>query len=247
MNYLEDSSFSITLFDEVTSTNTLLKDAIKNGAPNGTTFVANTQTEGRGRLSRKFYSPKGSGLYFSTYIKTLEIPPLFMTVIASLAVVNTIEEIFGLDTKIKWVNDVYFNGKKCAGILCEAVNDRDKIDGVIVGIGVNVCVPYGGFDKEIKDIATALFDKPRIDRRNKLLSGILCHLNGYLEHFNISNIVSEYREKSFIIGKRVIVSKLDRDIIALVLDIDDDCRLVVKYEDGSIEHLSTGEVRIICR
>ncbi len=247
MNYLGDSPFVITLFDEVTSTNTLLKDAIKNGAHSGTTFVANAQTAGKGRLSRKFYSPKGSGLYFSTYIKTSDIPPFFMTVIASLAVVNAIEETFGLDTKIKWVNDVYFNGKKCAGILCEAINCDQKIDGVIVGIGVNVSVPHGGFDDEIKGIATALFDKPGTDRRNVLLSSVLRHLNGYIEDFDSAKIVGEYREKSFIIGKEVMVSKLDNDSIATVIDIDDECRLVVKYEDESIEHLSTGEVRIICR
>ncbi|MBR7002868.1 MAG: biotin--[Neisseriaceae bacterium] len=145
--------------DETTSTNTVLKQMAADGAKDGTVYLAARQTQGRGRMGRSFFSPDG-GLYFSMLFRPKMNPAtsLLLTVAAAVAVAEAMDEVFDTQSKIKWVNDVYVNGKKVCGILAESQLDPSKPteQAVIVGIGINVCAPKDGFPTEIENRAGAL-------------------------------------------------------------------------------------------
>ena len=145
----------IQVLEKVDSTNNAAK--LINACEPPRIIVANEQTKGRGRLGRNFYSPPGTGLYM-----TIAFCPDFgldkamlVTTIAAVAVCRAIEQVTGLYPKIKWVNDIYLNGKKVSGMMTEAQSNFEtgNIDKIILGIGVN-CFP-GSFPEELSDIATA--------------------------------------------------------------------------------------------
>ena len=147
--YAGSSVTSIEYHDSIDSTNNRAKELATQGCPAGTLVVANQQTAGRGRQGRPFYSPSGSGVYFSLVLR-----PGFaltdITAVTSYAAVCTaqsIEEVFGTPVQIKWVNDLFAQGRKCCGILTEAsiLPESGGIDYIVVGIGVNVSTPQGGF------------------------------------------------------------------------------------------------------
>ena len=152
--------FKISTFDVLESTNTTAKELAQNGADEGTVIIAKEQTAGKGRLSRTFFSPNG-GLYMSIILRPTisSEKTTFITAAAAVAVCRAIKTVTGIDTGIKWVNDIYLNGKKVCGILTSgAINSEKKnLDYAILGIGLNIDPPKGGFNKEIKNIATSLF------------------------------------------------------------------------------------------
>lgn len=245
--YLTDGFFEIVLKESVPSTNSLAKEYAHKGVKEGTVVVANGQTEGRGRMGRKFFSPKDCGVYFSVILRPKKMEePVFLTVIAGLAVAEAISEVGKKDAKIKWVNDVFVDGRKCCGILSEAVADMESgnIEYVVVGIGINVRLPKNGFDEEIKEIAGVACGAETKDARNRIVAEVLNKIEKYYLNFDKTEIFQKYRERSFIIGQRVLVVKNDTERVAKAIDIDGDCRLCVEYDDKHTEKLSAGEVRI---
>lgn len=245
--YLESGFFDITVEQSVSSTNTVAKELAHSGEKEGVVIVANEQTGGKGRLGRKFFSPVDCGAYFSILLRPNNMrEPVFLTVIAGLAVAEAISEVSKKDAKIKWVNDVFVDGRKCCGILSEAVADMEsgKIEYVVVGIGINVREPKSGFDEEIKDIAGVACGGDVQDARNRIVASVLNRFEKYYFNFDKAEIARKYKERSFLIGRRVIVVKNDSERNATVSDIDEDCRLCVEYDDKQTEKLSTGEVRI---
>lgn len=242
--YMLMPAYKLKIYDETTSTNDVAKRLAALGEPEGTVVIARAQTEGRGRLGRSFYSPDGTGAYFSIILRPKRFERL-LTVIAAVAVADGIEAAGGQKTSIKWVNDVYVRGKKCCGILTEAITDLETggIDYAVVGIGINVRTPKDGFG-QLKGIATAALDGVD-DALNKTVAAVL---DRFYELYVLSEkeeIVSAYKQRSFLIGKDIEVVKDDWDHPARVLDIDEDCRLVVKYAlSGSVESLAAGEVKI---
>ena len=144
--------------DSVTSTNTELIEMAKNGAKEGTVLIASEQTAGKGRTGKSFYSPEGSGVYLSILLRPDFKPEdaLFLTTIAAVATAKAIESVSDKEAKIKWVNDVYLDNKKVCGILTESAlsSDMEKLDYAVVGIGINLCPPEGGFPDDIKNIAS---------------------------------------------------------------------------------------------
>ena len=154
----ELKEIDINIFDEVTSTNTLLKEhgKIKN---EWCTFIASSQTGGKGRLGRSFYSPKGSGVYFSVLLKpNLEIEKsILITTAAAVAVTRTLKILGCENAQIKWVNDIFVDNKKVCGILTESVinTETKKLDFAVLGVGINLIKPKEGFPESIKNIAGA--------------------------------------------------------------------------------------------
>lgn len=228
----QPSHYSIQVFDTVSSTNQLLKDAAKKGAPNGTVFVANEQQAGRGRLGRNFFSPAGSGIYFSLLIRQTTPRLAFhsLPALVAVAAANGIDEGFAQKTQIKWVNDIYLNEKKISGILLEGVTDlknpSEQI--IVIGIGINVYQPTGNFPTEITKRAGYLLENYQKDARNRLVAEFL----NRWEYFNLAEhkarALSLFRKKNYLQGKTVSVSVKNKRLDVKVLDINDDFELVVQ-------------------
>lgn len=230
-------------FEKITeSTNNDAKAAVLNGtAKNGDIFAAEEQTKGRGRLDKCFFSPKGTGLYFSTVIKDGNYNSTDITVKAAVSVCDAVKKVFGIDCGIKWVNDIYLDGRKCAGILCEAVSEKDTVKGVVAGIGVNVNEPERGFPDDISARAGTLTGKKHLDKRAELLAAIY---NNLFLDADGGDIIDRYRSKSVLDGKRVVITDAVQTYEATALYVDGDCRLNVRLDDGAVKKLSYGDVQI---
>ena len=234
---------------QVTSTNQLLKDqAAQAQAPDWYTIIAGCQTEGRGRRTRNFFSPSDSGVYLSTLLR-LPIPAeeaLRITIAAAVAACRAIEECTDARPQIKWVNDVYISGKKICGILTEASISMESggLDWAVMGIGLNVYEPEGGFPGDLREIAGPICTSRKKDLRCRLSAAFLRQFYDICRNLMAPSLVEEYRQRSFLPGHTVDVLKGDRKIPAFVEGIDQECRLLVRYEDGSREALSSGEVSI---
>ena len=242
--------FDIEVCDVIDSTNTQLKIEAGNGALEGRVIIANEQTSGRGRMNRKFYSPSHTGIYMSILLrpKITAEESLFLTTAAAVAVAKSIEEISGCDAKIKWVNDIFCNGRKVCGILTEATLDIESggLQYAVVGIGINIIPPRGDFPSELHGIATSIFEKEDYytEAKSKLVAQILNEFWQYYQNIGSKNFLDEYRRRSNIIGKEVTIHYANKMEKALVLGIDDECHLTVKTANGAIKSLSSGEVSI---
>lgn len=242
--------FRIEVYKTVGSTNSELKELAKQGAPEGTVVIANEQTQGKGRMNRSFHSPADTGIYMSLLLrpKFLTAEAFFITTSAAVAVAQAIEAVSGREAKIKWVNDVYCDGKKTCGILTEASFDVESggLEYAILGIGINVKTPKDGFLDEIRDIATAVFEDDRdgVDVKSRLVAEVLRHFWNYYIGLENRTFLSEYRKRSLLINKEVLVLGVNSSKKALAVGIDDRCHLKVRLEDGTTELLSSGEVSI---
>ncbi|MBD7915756.1 biotin--[acetyl-CoA-carboxylase] ligase [Clostridium sp. Sa3CUN1] len=251
LNNKNTTNFNISVYKTITSTNDLAKELAIKGANEGTIIIAEEQSKGRGRFNRKFYSPKGTGIYMSIVLRPkLHASNAFLiTIAAAVAVSESIDLVCNKETKIKWVNDIYCDNKKVCGILTEASMDFESgmVDYVILGIGINVKEPEKGFADEIKDIATSILDNdtPLLENiRSKLISEILNRFWVYYENIENRSFIDSYKKRSLLIGKNIIIHSKNNFEKAIVLEIDDDCKLKVKMEDGSVRLLSSGEVSI---
>ena len=236
------SDLNITVYPSVSSTNTFLKELAEQGADEGTVIIAQEQTAGRGRMGKSFYSPANTGLYISILLRP-DIPAeeaLFLTTSTAVAVSKAIEDICNKKAQIKWVNDVFIDNKKVCGILTEASFniETSKLDYAIVGIGINVCFPEGGFPKDIDNIATAIFDTntDSINKRSILVGHLLDYFMDYYKDFHSKSYVKEYIDRSLLIGKEINIIDGTKIIPAKALKIDNSCRL--KVETVSYTHLT---------
>lgn len=253
-NYLTPAAekFHIEVYDTITSTNTVLKERAMAGEPENTVIIARQQTAGRGRLGRKFYSPADTGLYMSLLLRP-DMPmedALFLTTAAAVAVTNAIEAVSGKETAIKWVNDIFGEGKKVCGILTEAAPNLEngKLEYAILGIGVNLLPPKEGFPKELQQVATSILKQDAVnDVQSRLAAEILNQLALSFTHSQQQEILNVYRQKCFLIGKEVQIlphTEAEQGEKALVLGIDDKVGLVVQLQDGTQKTLRTGEVSV---
>ena len=154
---------------------------------------------------------------------------------------------------IKWVNDVYMRGRKVCGILTQGSFDMESalLDYAVMGIGFNVYEPEGGFPEEIANVAGAVFAEKTEDAKNRLCAAFLYHFEEQYRHLRSRGYAEEYRARSIVTGRKIRVLKgaeyqqgPDAGREAEAIGIDDDCRLHVRYEDGSDEWLSSGEISI---
>ncbi len=236
---LLDYPYTIDVRESLTSTNLILKEEAKNGKEGYSVLIASQQTNGRGRMGRSFFSPYGSGLYMSVLLRPKNSQSaLNITTDAAVAVAIALERITGEKTQIKWVNDIYLRGCKVCGILAEAA----VADGyVVLGIGVNVTNPDGGFPKEIQMRAGSLFENNKENLREKIAVEILKELyrkRTYDEAF------SEYEKRSMITGKEIDIIKNGTLERAVAVKINKDYSLSVKKEDGTEENIFSGDVSI---
>ena len=242
--------FDLRVYKSITSTNTVLKEMAAAGAPEFTVLVACEQTAGRGRMNRKFYSPTSTGLYLSILLRpnVMAQEALFITTAAAVAVARAVEEISGRQAGIKWVNDVFVDGRKICGILTEATYDMESgtLEYAVAGIGVNICDPTDGFPDEIKDIAGSVFGRqmPPANVRNRIAAGIISYFTQWYDNLPQHPFFDEYVRRSIVVGKDILVLGKEKPRPAKALSIDSNCNLHVRYYDGGEEILSSGEISV---
>ncbi len=236
----------VEIYRSIDSTNNRAKALAMAGAPHGALVIADMQTMGRGRMGRAFYSPAGSGLYMSVVLRPRVAAERAVkaTVIAAVAAARAVEKLSGLRTDIKWVNDLYAGGKKLAGILTEAGMDLESgnLDYCVTGIGVNL--RREAYPEELRGIATSVEEQcgERIPRA-RLAAEITRGMLDMMEDMGNPGIMREYRERSNVIGREVLVTRGDERFEAVAEAIDNDGALVVRTAEGA-ETLRSGEVSL---
>ncbi|UCE44245.1 MAG: biotin--[acetyl-CoA-carboxylase] ligase [Candidatus Bathyarchaeota archaeon] len=234
-------------FTEVTSTNDVAKKLASNGVEEGTVVISETQTLGRGRLSRRWASPQG-GIWFSTVLRPQVKPKdaSKLTLAAAVAAAQTIKEMFGLDAEIKWPNDVLVSGKKICGILTETSTKGETVDSAVVGIGINANTSPDAFPESLRNSLTSLKSElcEEIDRGD-FLRALLEKIEYYYRFFaeeKFDLILQEWRKLASFLGQYVEVISFDEKIMGRAVDVDQNGALIVKLEDGSERKVTTGDV-----
>ncbi len=254
-NSVDPSIYDIIVLDETVSTSTLLKELAESGASEGTVVVAEKQTGGRGRLGRSFFSPESQGIYMSLLVRPSESAPSLtlsdsvrLTAAAACAVCEAIKDITGIQTEIKWVNDIYKDGKKLCGILTEAVLDDDNRTPKFISVGIGINVYVQEFPEELADIATAIYTKSNVkDIRNALIARVLDLFYAcYKKEIALgkADFIEKYRKYSSVIGKRIKVIRGNETFEGTALSINDDFSLSVRTSDEKTISLSSGEISI---
>lgn len=243
-------NLDLHIYKSISSTNTVLKEMAEKGSAHGTVLISEEQTAGRGRMGKKFHSPSGTGIYLSILLRP-DIPAgeaLFLTTSAAVATAKAIEEVSDKQAGIKWVNDIYINNKKVCGILTEASFNMEtgKLDYAVVGIGINICTPKNGFPSDIDNIATAIFDShsDSLNKRSQLIAHLLNYFMDYYSNFQNKDYVDEYIRRSILLGKEIYVIDGENTVDAIALELDSDCRLKVRFDNGAEKWLNSGEVSI---
>lgn len=241
---------NILHYNTIDSTNKVAKSLAIEGIEEGTVIVSEEQTIGRGRLGRSWISPKSSGIWMSIILKP-NISPMMasrVTLIGAAAVHKALEEI-GIDAKIKWPNDIVLNNKKLCGILTEMSGEMDKLNYIVMGIGLNVNLDEEDFSDELKNMATSLkIEKNEQVNRKELFGKILNNFeilyDEFKKHGNIESTVDICRKNSLLLGKEVRVINGSKTVIVKALDLDEDGELLVEYEDKSKGKIISGEVSV---
>lgn len=241
---------NIIYFNSLESTNAEAKKIAAKDAVHGTVVISEEQTNGKGRRGRSFISPRGKGIWMSIIMKP-NIDPMKVALLTQIAAaaVNLALEDMGIESLIKWPNDIIINNKKVCGILTEMSCELTMVNYVVLGIGINVNVESHDFDEEIRKVATSLkIEMGETVDRKVLLAGILNNLEvlykNYVDRDDIKKPISICREKSILIGREIRVIKKGIAIKARALELKQDGSLVVQYEDKKCEALISGEVSI---
>ena len=231
----------VIVYRKTDSTNTRARAFLNDGKQPPFLVVAEEQTAGRGRHGNSFFSPE-SGLYYTLVIhpKEEETALAKTTIAAAVSLQEAILETTAVNCDIKWVNDLYLNGRKIAGILCEAPrNKENRLQGIIIGIGVNIA--QREFPEALKDKAGSLH-RPDLGR-NVLAATLTERLLYWCDHLNDSELIDAYKKHSFLLGKEVSFVQNGETISGTAVDINEDGNLIVVNEKQQYV-LSSGEVSL---
>lgn len=237
------------VYDErVDSTNTVAKKLADQGADDGTVVVAEEQTSGRGRLERSFLSPFAQGLWFSVIIRP-NFPPMEvskMTLVAAVAITKVLRKLGLIHCGIKWPNDILVHGKKIVGILTELNASVEKINYLVMGIGINTGLSKKALPKELKKIVTSFAIEDVPVQRNQLLIELLQQLEQYYiiaQEEGFAPILEEWKVLSCTLGQNVNVIASDKTFSGKAVDLDENGNLLVDTGNG-IERVLAGDVHI---
>lgn len=243
-----DRTRTFVFTDKTESTNNDVKKAVyASSSPVFTVLAADSQYGGRGRLGRQFFSPDG-GLYFSISFpltgRESNIP--FLTLLVGLAVSEAIEEITGLETSVKWPNDIYLNGKKLGGILCELVCGKYMC--AVAGIGINLGIRKEDIPAELSGIMTSFAaEGVVVPDKKQLIKKIVNKTDEYIyEKHQLNEVSDENYEKirlrSFSIGKKVRYILEDTVCEGVVTDIKKNGAAEILFADGTKKEIFCGEI-----
>lgn len=236
----------IIIYPTIDSTNNEAKRLIANGLEGVALIIADEQSGGRGRRGRGFFSPAGAGVYMTLVLRprVSMSEAASLTTAAAVAVALAVERLSGKHVEIKWVNDVYLEGRKICGILTEAIGDFESgsVQSVLVGIGINM---YScEFPEEIRERAASLCTGTMGINRNEMIAAVTNEVMRLYADLGDKSYLKPYREHSMVIGREVDYYENDKPVRAFALDVDDTGALIVKNEDGSIKTLSGGEITL---
>lgn len=245
----EYRDLDLTVLPTAPSTNALVREKANQGCPEGCIIIACEQTDGRGRYGRQFFSPVDSGVYLSLLLRPTAYSPqqaTCLTAAAAAAMCQAIEAVTGQQPGIKWVNDIFLHGKKVCGILTEAAVglETGTLNYMVLGAGVNLYPPAEGFPEEIQSIAGSVLERSCPEAKNRLVGEFLNRFWDFYSHPECRAYLEDYRARSLAIGRNVTVLSAGKAVSAYAYGIDDDFRLLVRYENGDTEALSYGEIRI---
>ena len=235
-------------FNELDSTNTHARRLAEEGAPEGEVVVAEQQTHGRGRLGRRWVSPPYVNLYFSIILRPKFSPVVApqLTLMAAVALTDAVAAFISKPPVIKWPNDILVNGKKLAGVLTESSCSSERIDFVILGIGVNVNLMHGSMPDTIRERATSLLMiRESVTSREEFLRRLIHDLDrcyGILEEQGFGAIAPYWEARFGLHGQRVRVEMVDGSFTGRAKGIDRDGALLVEKDNGEIERIIAGDV-----
>lgn len=234
----------IQWFDTIDSTNSYAKQLAAAGAPEGTVILAGHQTGGRGRLGRSFSSPAGMGIYLSVILRPNCLPEelMHLTCAAGVAAAQAVGDAAG----IKWTNDLVIGKRKLGGILTELSVDPNtrKVEWAVIGIGINCCQKPDDFPSEIRDIACSLsMKREEIPQLAAKLITQLSAMNQALFSQKAA-IMAQFRSRCVTIGQEISLLRGDDVRHGIALNVADDGSLTVRFRDGKVENVASGEVSI---
>lgn len=237
---------------ETGSTNQEAIEMVKHGAPIYTVVAADSQTEGRGRLGKNWYSPAGTGLYFSIILRPA-LPPEDLpkiTLAAGLAVCLGVEKVTNLALLLKWPNDLLLSGRKLGGILAETVNIQGEPTAVVLGVGLNVNSPAAAFTGDLQDKAISLLiHTGREYRRSDLLPAIVAELKKQVRRFEQSGfkgILDEWRQRDATVGRELTwLTNSGLVVRGVSLGPDDSGQLRIRDGEGKIHEVLSGDITLL--
>ncbi len=237
-------------YDTTDSTNTRAKELAKTGAPHGTVVLAGSQTAGRGRMGRSFCSPGGMGVYLSVILRPHCTPDKLMhlTCAAAVAAAQAVDTVSGIAPAIKWTNDLVANGKKLGGILTELGLDcHGLVAYAIVGIGINCCQKTEDFPPELQHMATSV---NALGGRSTSPAEIAAALvNSLWQTGNQlltekASLMTAYKDRCMTIGQDVVLVRGQKQEYGRALDVDENGGLVVRFSDGQVRTVTSGEISV---
>ena len=241
--YAPQITAPVYVFDEIDSTNNKAKMLASSPCENGTLVTADSQTAGRGRQGHTFYSPKKTGLYFSLIAHPKDMQCISrITPAAAVSAAEAIAEVTGIRPGIKWVNDLFYEDRKIAGILTEAITDFEtgRIHTVVIGIGINCSTEV--FPEELNGIASSLHTEGI--SRSRLAAVLRRQLLYHLDRLDDPAMMQKYREDSIVLGHEITYVKNGTAYTAYAVDINEEGNLIAELPDHTREMLQSGEISI---
>jgi len=246
----------VVYYDEIDSTNALAKKLGRQADTHGMLVIAEHQNAGRGRLGRSWSSPGGSGIWMTVVLKPQMHPAhaAMLTIVAALAVNKGIQQLTGLDSLIKWPNDIVVNGKKVCGILTEMNTINENLECVVIGIGINVNCEF--LSENISATATSLYsENGKIFNRVDLIVDIMEYLEQYYEIFmkteTLKDLIYEYNQALVNMKRQVRILEHNFEYEGIALGIDETGALLVKIEtlekgvvNTTVKAIVAGEVSV---
>ncbi|MFC1670015.1 biotin--[acetyl-CoA-carboxylase] ligase [Spirochaetota bacterium] len=237
--------------ESIDSTNIKAKELANEGHQEGTVIIADSQSKGKGRKGRHWFSPGKTGIYMSLILKPPIIPSEAqkITLITAVAIAEVLKYYAGIDVRIKWPNDILVNNKKLAGILTEINTTKDSINYIIVGMGINVNTPLESMPSEIRDIATSILietnkEMEKWDIVKVILESFERYYNKFLNN-GFADILEEWKRLSQIMGSKIKVDLEKGSIEGEVVEVDKDGFLIIRDSDGNDEKIIAGDVSFI--
>jgi BirA family biotin operon repressor/biotin-[acetyl-CoA-carboxylase] ligase len=234
----------VSCYPSLPSTNDVAKTRSQEGAKEGMVIIAEEQTAGRGRIKRRWLSPRG-GIALSIIL----YPPLdylsSLIMVASLAVAGSIERVTGLKAQIKWPNDVLVNGKKVCGILVESDVRGNKVDYAVIGIGINANLKLSEFP-QIAPMATSLSQELGRDvSRREIVRSLLAEAERlYLALLEGDSVFKQWRERLVTLGQEVQVSSAEATYKGIAESVASDGSLLLRQPDGNLLKIVAGDVTL---
>lgn len=237
-------------FKELESTQQKAHLLAKDGAEHGTVILTNDQTKGKGRLGRTWYAEKGKGIWLSMILRPsfgYQLAPT-ITLVTALSIVETLEKLYGIKASIKWPNDVFIDGKKCAGILTEIHGEQDQIHYLIIGIGINTHKMEFVSRSEIEKIVISLEEKiNQTPKRNELIIKLLEIFENNFERFvkeGFNPFFPLYNERLYGKGRKITVNQFAQRIEGTIIEVDPQGYLLLETDDRKIIKITSGDIQV---